>query len=332
MISNNFVDSLHYLKIVYDYLNPNAPPCQTTEHVQVCVQSRIASHPVNTPSPSISSLTSIQKIEKTQLESSTQTIERAKEKRLFLFKVCPSQTPLQTGDIDHAFSILQGYSQEELFQQLGESVQWNDLYDKDNLFICMLRIGCVSMCNINMYSRTPAFIKDQGLSECECTKAVWRDKTESTILCRIESRFNDHKQMRTYVSIGSGECFQDWVILSKLILLGYTSVDIHLCDIEYGKGGHQAARQTIGEFFTNFPGITYTTYFHPSFRDFAELQKPADIVLALDFNGDIDHTLPPPKLLLSPDGFTYCSARCKKNQPHWDVADHGDHFFTYWLI
>jgi hypothetical protein len=312
MISNNLLDSLHYL--IYEFFDLHTPSSPTTDSIQTCAHSKIESQiqsVIAAPS-SIGFAASVQK----------------SEKPLALFNVSPNQTALQTQDIDHAFSILQSHPIEEVFQKL----EWNTLYDKDNLFICMLGIGSVSIGDITRFTRTPKFIKEQGLSECECTKAVWRDKTESAILSRIESRFNNHKQRLTYVSIGSGECFQDWIILCKLILLGYTNVESHLCDIEYGKGSYQTACQTMEKFFTHFPDISYTIHFHSSFREFAELQKPVDVVLALDFNGDIDDTLPPPKLLLNPNGFTYCTAKCKKNQPRWDTTDNNNHFFTYWLM
>ena len=315
----NYINPCYYAEVIYYYLDSNTQAEQTTNRTQAVAQPKIESQPTLQSTHTISSWF-------WSTSSVTKDRDPPKEKGLFPFKVHPSQTALKSRDLDDALTLLQRIPQkeffdltakpspeEEPFEQLRDNwhhLQWDNLYDKDNLSMCMLAIGYIATCTPKghkVYQRIPDVIKHQGLSECDCTEANLRTRVESAILSIIERNFKNHKQTLTYVSIGSGGCFQDWVILCELILLDYTKVEIHLCD----KYINTSARRTMEEFFTHFPNIAFTIHCHPSLRAFTEINKPADVVLAIDFNGDFDQDLPTPKLLLSQNGFAYCALKSK---------------------
>ena len=257
--------------------------------------------------------------------------EPLKTKKKFPFSIFPNQTILTSKNILCESLELEELSESELytkpFYEDWVNLKWDDLYDKDNLFFCILMIKHAA--SKNKYLRIPEIIKDK-LSECTCIKASCRNSTEKDVLVQVEKRFVNRNQKRVYVSVGSEGCFQDWVILSQLILLGFTNIDIHLCDMVYLKGSQKKACETMKEFFSHFPNVNFTVYIHGSLREFTELKTPADIVLALDFYGDLDKS-PAPKVLFTPNGFAYCSSKVKST-PNWDVSDikKEDNIFRQW--
>ena len=56
-----------------------------------------------------------------------------------------------------------------------------------------------------------------------------RSLVEEDVLTQIEATFAKDKKI-VIGSIGPGGCFQDWMLFSKLILMGYCDLEIHMAD------------------------------------------------------------------------------------------------------
>lgn len=192
--------------------------------------------------------------------------------------------------------------------------QWTlkDLHNKDNLLLCL---SATQLNNPNHNRlRAPKFLGNV-FSECNCRGTSNRNNTDRIIINRIEKQFPDKEKTIKYVSFGSDGCFPDWVILSNLVLLGYKNVEIHLT------GAFEEPAKKMKEFFESYPEVKFSVTAHKTFREFTEKSPgPADIVLALDFNGDNDKQNPPAKVVVSDQGFALCAATSRM-APNWDLVD-----------
>jgi hypothetical protein len=187
---------------------------------------------------------------------------------------------------------------------------WNDLYDKDNLRLCLSAIKLNKPKQDR--NRIPAFLGGV-LSECTCRGTQSRNNTDNAIVQKIERNFPDKEQRLRYVSFGCDGCFPDWVILSHLVLLGYKNVEVHLT------GAYSQSVEKMKEFFGHF---NFTVSSYKTFREFTETNtEPADIVLALDFNGDLDKGSSPAKLALSDKGFALTASNSNLESPNWELVD-----------
>lgn len=187
---------------------------------------------------------------------------------------------------------------------------WNDLYDKDNLWFCLSAIKLNKPKHDR--NRVPEFL-GRALSECTCRGTQSRNNTDNAIVQKIERNFPDKQQRIRYVSFGCDGCFPDWVILSHLVLLGYKNIEVHLT------GAHTQPVEKLKEFFGNF---NFTVSSYKTFREFTERNaEPADIVLALDFNGDLDKQSSPAKLTLSDKGFALTASNGNLESPNWELVD-----------
>lgn len=194
------------------------------------------------------------------------------------------------------------------FLAFTNGMSWEQLYNRESLFLCMMMIKAGRAFTQQMRTRAPSFISAE-LNECTCRNPVARNNTDSFIIREIEKRFPNKNNRLTYVSFGSDGCFSDWVILSQLSLLGYKHIDIHLT------APKKTSYDKMVSFFSNLPGTDYKVYNHDKLRDFSSLQKPCDILLALDFNGDIDKGAPV-DLRVNDNGFALCATNGSQTNPN----------------
>jgi hypothetical protein len=161
------------------------------------------------------------------------------------------------------------------------------------------------------------------LGECSCpcgrrTRKTEKDenrrlRVEEEVLSKIEQRWGNKDQKLTLVSAGSGQCLQEWVLLSKLLLMGYKNVEIHLLDPAYCDD--KAVRTALPSFFSQFPSVNFDFHFHNSLEDFKDSSVQTDVLLGIDW--DIHSKgRPPVPIHMSSNGFSYIN----KLQPHWQVV------------
>lgn len=194
------------------------------------------------------------------------------------------------------------------FNDHTQNMSWEELYNRDNLFLCMMMIKAGKAFTKEVRNRVPSFIRGD-LNECNCRNPVARNSTDSLIIREIERRFPDKSKRLTYVSFGSEGCFSDWVILSQLSLLGYKNIDVHLT------APTKKAYDKMAAFFSQFPGADFKIFKHDSLREFGSLQKPCDILLALDFNGDFDKEPNPFEISINDNGLALSATHGAPTDP-----------------
>ncbi len=196
----------------------------------------------------------------------------------------------------------------------------NDLQCKSNLleYVRMLNSEDV-MIYMQLDSGNGCF-RAMPLDLCECCcenakrKAGYGNKStripiENRLLNKIVTVFGSLKSDRLKLMfLGSGGCLSEWNIVSQLMLLGFTNLEIHLVDFIYKKDQYEALR--FQEFFEGFPDVKVSVKIHSSLEDFSKFEVECDVVSAIDFIGDI------PKVMLniSPKGFAFSS----HVQPKWN--------------
>ena len=81
-----------------------------------------------------------------------------------------------------------------------------------------------------------------GFKECACVKShnfgrletKRRQKIEQKIIEHIKENYSTDQEIK-YFSLGSGKLLQDYIIICKLIDLGYKNINITLVDTDYGE-------------------------------------------------------------------------------------------------
>lgn len=161
--------------------------------------------------------------------------------------------------------------------------------------------------------------KPLDLCECCCDNAKRNANFGNNIRIPIEDRLL-HKITTVFGSVksdqlklmflGSGGCLSEWNIVSQLMLLGFTNLDIHLVDIIYRKINEQYEALRFKEFFEGFPDVKASVKIYSSLEEFSKLEVECDVVSAIDFIGGI------PKIMLntSPKGFAFSS----HVKPEWN--------------
>jgi hypothetical protein len=167
-------------------------------------------------------------------------------------------------------------------------------------------------------------LKILPLGECSCPCGIRTHKTvkvenrrlrvEEEVLTEIEQRWGNNKDQKlTLVSAGSGHCLQEWVLLSKLLLMGYKNVEIHLLDTAYLNDKEVQAH--LPTFFPQFPGVNFDFHFHNSLEAFKGSGVKTDVLLGIDWDTR-SQDQPPVPIHMSNNGFSYIN----KLQPHWQVV------------
>lgn len=156
------------------------------------------------------------------------------------------------------------------------------------------------------------------LCECCCDNAKrkanygstsTRIPIENRLLQKILTVFGSVKSDQLKLMfLGSGGCLSEWNIVSQLMLLGFTNLDIHLVDFIYKKDQYEALR--FKEFFEGFPDVKASVKIHNTLEEFAKLEVECDVVSAIDFLGNIPNV----KLNTSLSGFAFSS----NMQPNWN--------------
>jgi hypothetical protein len=88
-------------------------------------------------------------------------------------------------------------------------------------------------------SGTPTVQAINALTECPCVNfsrtrcPCLRQWAEVALVRKMELEYHDKSLPLTYVSIGSGGMFFDFVLISKLIFAGFTNINIVLVDTAY---------------------------------------------------------------------------------------------------
>lgn len=216
----------------------------------------------------------------------------------------------------------------DFFKQI-EKLKLEDLSDKNNLYKFLLlfnhpadRIHRIFVHRFTFPGGGYEQLKILPLAECVCPCGKRssetgkhpnnRLKVEDEILSQIEKRWENSKNDKlTLVSVGSGECLQEWVLLSKLLLMGYTNLEIHLLDPSYEKDLSKI-KSKLPQFFSQFPGVQFDFHFHNSLEEFSSKNIETDVLMAIDW--DIcpdDKTCVP--VQVSQNGFSYVN----KLEPYW---------------
>jgi hypothetical protein len=172
-------------------------------------------------------------------------------------------------------------------------------------------------------------LKILPFGECTCScgirssengkEANKRLKLEEEILTQIEQRWGDNRDQKlTLVSVGSGNCLQEWVLISKLLLMGYKNLEIHLLDPVYGIDHEEYGmddpeiQSHLPRFFSQFPDVQFDFHFHNSLEEFDGENVQTDVLLAIDWDTS---SVGKPKvpIKVSQNGFSYVN----KWEPHW---------------
>lgn len=164
----------------------------------------------------------------------------------YSFTNLPSRQNLRVNEIETAFFDLNTQTKEELVNSIffknAKSFNLEDLKNKDNLYQYILLMNTI---HNQEFDSSIKYGKSSLLDfeECTCGHAPRYENTRDVKNVRWEidakvsrltaSKFTDRSEKLTYFSAGPGDFLQDWMILSRLMLLGYTKVDVHLADTSY---------------------------------------------------------------------------------------------------
>lgn len=222
-------------------------------------------------------------------------------------------------------SIVNKYAP-ELFSKITtnlkelKNLKLNDLQCKPNLLEYVRMLNSEDARIYMQLDSGSGCFRAMPLDLCECCcdnakrKADFGNKStrisiEDRLLYKISTVFGSVKsEQLKLMFLGSGGCLSEWNIVSQLMLLGFTNLDIHLVDFIYKKDQHEALR--FKEFFEGFPDVKASVKIYSTLEEFSKLEVECDVVSAIDFIGDI------PKVLLniSPKGFAFSS----HVQPTWN--------------
>jgi len=204
-----------------------------------------------------------------------------------------------------------------------------DLFIKENLFQFILLLNHPSpFVKYGFFNGKPdGECQILGLSECSCPygsrnvdskKKIFnvREKIEQRILEKAEKLLEEKKgEKLIYTSLGSGGCLQDFILLSKLILMGAIEIDIHMVDLQFQYENSEQLKKNFSEFFEQFPDVKFRVFFHSSFEAFSKEGIVSDLMLAIDWEENASKTNDEKiKILVSEKGFSYYN----KKEPNWN--------------
>jgi len=215
--------------------------------------------------------------------------------------------------------------------QKASLVKSMDLTDKDSLLQFLLLFNYpfkeIHSAFVNHFSFPEGgydLLKILPFAECSCNcgrrvspkgKLINnRLKMEQEILSQIEKRWGKEKEHKklTIVSIGAGGCLQEWILLSKLVLMGFKKVKIHLADPVF-KRDITKIKTFLPEFFAQFKDLEFEFDFHDSLEEFSKKNVEADVLMAIDWDvKPIDNESKVP-IKVSHQGFSYVN----KQEPNW---------------
>lgn len=210
-----------------------------------------------------------------------------------------------------------------------------DLYHKGNLLQFLL------MLNLDNQGPKYLFIQEGGFSipttciklgleECACqhrskgeelrlNEPGFREYSNQRVLFEDRFFFNMPRSLcqnknipLVFTAIGAGGCLQEWILLSNLILMGFTRLEIHLVDyVELNK------QENLKNFFENFPGISASVFQHRFMSEFSKKNIVSDIIVAMDWmQKEEDQST----LLISERGFSYFT----HFEPPWKIEKQQD--------
>jgi len=250
----------------------------------------------------------------------------------------PAANDLRVADLSAQQALLDQISFEDLsnstFYQNTISYQPHDLTDRNKLFQFLLLFNYPLKKVHDLFAKHYTYLgggytvlKILPFGECACSSGLRasfdgkqtnkRAKLEQEILSEIEKRWGDKKNEKLVLtSIGSGGCLQEWVLLSKLVLMGFKHVEIHLADLNF-KEDFSNVGPNLTHFFKQFPDIKYEFHFHHSFENFAQKNIQSDILLAIDWEKlEFEGDEPQMPVRLTKKGFFYFN----KEEPHWLIC------------
>lgn len=131
-----------------------------------------------------------------------------------------------------------------------------------------------------------------GLGECRCISSKIRKReVEDKVLAQAESMPKD--ETLHYVSVGSSEMLQDWIVLAKLVDSGFKKFCVHFIDLEYAPGKAQeiqsrVLRKQVEDSLRTLGATDISVKTHVSIDDYLTAKaEPIDILLAVDTPGDL---------------------------------------------
>lgn len=135
-----------------------------------------------------------------------------------------------------------------------------------------------------------------GLSECACYSGAYNRFTsnrravlENALVQYITKAKPDKEGVLQLLSLGCGDLLEEWVLLGRLVMEGYSNFQIVLVDPKLSvKYAHPSALQPFVDFFKHLDGVKLSLLPFDSIDEAdGELKKQgfqADAVLAIDYD------------------------------------------------